>query len=338
MKKKNVIIIIAIVLCVAIVLGEVLTYTNVHRYDSDAKFSSDSVSYDVYSNGSNVYSAILLNNTSSDRTEKLYIYADENYSDNYKKACDTVSMYYIDQNYYAKELKEYLKIRGFTNVEIIDSEELVTMVSGSSSDASGLGLFILSYELPSEIYKGDPSDRLFKWIDSGGNLYWMYSEIGKFYNDGNLRVVENNQTLFFGKQCINTSSTEHATNAVDNDFRDALRLKNSGLRFGMNSEGISNSLSVGYCEDGYSSITFTKHNAGMICIIGMMNEIIMELEDAAQIIASGITYGSSIVDIDEGKVSRTTVKRSFTFDPGSDVSLYIFIGGTYTVYGRSYHD
>ena len=339
MDKKTVpLVVLAIVLCAVLVLGEVLTYgINTHDFNAKAEFSSDTINYSVSSSGSDTYSVVVMDDNNVQSTEELYIYVDEEYDDYYKKALKIANVRYVEQKYYSEQIKKFLGLRGFDNVKMIDSKGLKTFIGETMSDPVGKGLFITTYALPAEIYSGNADDDLIKWIDNGGNLYWSSSEIGRLYIDSNgLHEVAGNQTLFFGKDCINTGKLAHATNAVDNGFRDAFTLLNSGLEFSMNTDGLTDSLSIGYCEDGYSSISFIKHGNGMICIIGSMSEIIPQLDDTAQIIASGLTYASEIVNVTKGNVVRGTVSGNVDFTVSGNAMAYIYIGGTYTVYGRCF--
>ena len=338
MEKKAVpIVILAVVLCAAVVLGEVFTYgINTHSFSADAEFSAGTMDYSVYSSGSDTYSVVLMQKNGVEPVTDLHIYVDENYDDHYDEVQKKSKLLYTQERYYSEQIQKHLKLRGFENVTLVNDEGLIDFINETSADSHGHGLLVTSYSLPSEIYSGQGSDPLMTWIDNGGSLYWSSSEIGKYYIDNKeLKEVPDNQELFFGKKCINTGELENATKTVDNGFRTALTLQDSGLKFAMNISGIENSLAVGYCEDGYSSISFVKHGSGMICVIGTMTEILQQMEDTAQIIASGLTYATVIQDSVKGDVVRGTVRGSMDYIIG-DSWTYIYIGGTYTLYGRCF--
>ena len=339
-RKTVTLVVLAIVLCAAVVIGEVFTYgINIHSFDSKAEFSSDTLSYSVSSSGSDTYSVVLLDSNDVPVTRELYIYVDNDYDNYYRQALEKSNLEYVQQQYYSEQLKKFLGVRGFDNVTLVDSKGLKEYIENNLSDPVGKGIFVTSYALPSEIYSGKTDDILIKWIENGGNLYWSSSEIGRFYTDSEgLKEVTGNQTLFFGKECINTGKMENATSAIENGFREALTLKNSGMKFTVNNDGLADSLAMGYCEDGYSSITFTKswNGSGMICVIGTMDEMILELDDTAQVIASEITYGSEIVDTVKGNVVRSTIDGKIDCTATGKAIAYIYIGGTYTIYGRCF--
>ena len=339
-KKTAPLVILAVVLCAVIVLGEVFTYgINIHNFDSKAEFSSGTLNYSVSSSGSDTYSVVLINENDVEPIKELHIYVDERYDDYYNDAKKKSGLLYMQEQYYSEQIKKDLNFRGFEDVTLVKSDGLIEFINSTYENPKGHGLFVTSYSLPSEIYSGNADDTLMKWINNGGHLYWSSSEIGKYYIDNNgLHEVSGNQVLFFGKECINTGNLENATCVVDNDFRTALTLQDSGLKFALNTTGIPDSLSVGYCEDGYSSISFVKYGNGMICVIGTMTEIIQQMEDTAQIIASGLTYASEIVDSVKGDVVRGSVDGSLNYTSIGNGRAYIYIGGTYTLYGRSYHD
>ncbi len=339
MDKKTVpLVVLAAVLCTTLIVGEVFTYAiNTHSFSINAVFSTDTLDYSVSSSGSDTYSVVLLDDNGVQSTKELFIYVDENYNDHYKDALKKRNVRYVEQQYYSEQIKKSLSLRGFDNVQLIDSKGLKGFINDTVADPSGKGLFITTYALPSEIYSGHPDDDLLKWIDNGGNLYWSSSEIGRFYTDSNvLYEVTDNQTLFFGRECVNTGKLSHATSVVENGFKDAFTLLNSGLEFAIDIHDLTDSLSLGYCDDGYSSISFVKHGNGMICIIGSMLEIIPQLDDTAQIIASGLTYASEIVSTVKGDVVRGATSGSIDYTASGNALAYIYIGGTYTVYGRCF--
>ena len=338
-KKAVPIVILAVVLCATVVLGEIFTYgINTHSFSANAEFSSGKMDYSVYSSGSDTYSVVLMEKNGVEPITDLRIYVDEKYDDHYDEVKKRSNILYAQEQYFSEQIQKHLKLRGFENVTLINDKELIEFINSTSANPAGHGLLVTSYSLPSKIYSGQSSDPLITWINNGGHLYWSYSEIGKYYIDGNeLKEVADNQELFFGKKCINTGELENATKTVDNDFRTALTLLDSGLKFAMNCSELPNSLAIGYCEDGYSSISFVKHGNGMICVIGTKTEIMEQLEDTAQIIASGLTYATEIVDYTKGNVVRGTVNGSIDRITAGNMA-YIYIGGTYTVYGRYFSE
>lgn len=345
-KNHSLVTIIAITAVAAVILGEVFTYgINVHSYDSNAYISPPgTLNYSVSSKGSDAYSVVLMDRHDAKPVKKVYIYADENYDSCYKKAhdmCHHIS--HVEQKHHAEQMQKLLKIKGFKDATIVDSEKLCNVLREDieKTNCSGHGLIVSSFSLPFDIYHGCPNDLLFKWIDNGGYLYWSSSEIGRFYyKDSKINEVKDYDTLFFGSKCINVSETERATSVIDNKFQEAFTLTNTGLKFALKTDAIpnsSNSLSIGYKENGYSSIAFVKHNNGMICVIGTMSEHLPMREDTTQIISAGITYDTEIVMIHKGNITRGKISDTIKYTRQIDNPIiYIYIGGTYTVYGRCF--
>lgn len=341
-KSPSPVTVIAVIAISVVLLGEIFAYgTNIHGFDSNADMSSPgTLNYSVSSKGSDTYSVALMDRKNVKPVEKLYIYIDENYEKYYNDARNTCPVEFVHQKDHAKQMQKLLDIRGFKNVTIVDSEKLRDVLHNDikNSNCLGCGLLVTSFSLPSNVYSGNDDDLLFKWINNGGYLYWSSSEIGGFYyKDGKINRVENYQTLFFNSKCVNVSNTEHAIFTIDNKIREALTLKNTGLKFALNVNKIPNSLGIGSEENGYSPIAFVKHNNGMICVIGAMSEHISMFEDTAQIISAGITYDTEIVSMYKGNVTRNTVSNTIYYPKSiNDVGVYIYIGGTYTVYGRCF--
>ena len=339
-RRTTSLVILAVVLCAVVVLGEAFTYwIDVHDYDAKAEFSSGRMDYSVSSSGSDTYSVVLMDDNGMESVKELHIYVDTGYDKYYQDVHKKSGIYHTEEQYYSEQIMKHLEFRGFKDVTLVEKDELIAYIDDTMSNPIGHGLFITSYALPSEIYSGNASDKILKWIDNGGTLYWSSSEIGKYYVDDNgLHEVADNQLLFFGRECVNTGNLEHATKTIDNGFRESFTLQDSGLKYALDTSELGNSLSIGYCEDEYSSISFVKHGNGMICVIGTMDEIIAQMEDTAQIIASGITYASEIIDTVKGDVVRGTVKGSIDYTAVGNGCAYIYIGGTYTLYGRCFHD
>lgn len=330
-------VILTTILCLVVFVGEICTYAPVHEYDTDAEWSESSVDFTVSSSGSDVYSALLLDHKGSSPVETIYVFMDENYLTHYNTVVETQDIGYVDQEYYAEQISKVLAIRGFTSVRICDSSELEALIKSTIEDPRGYGIVVGSYAMPSAIYSGHYDDPIMKWIGGGGTLYWFGSEIGKFYSDPNgLWEVQDNQELFFGKKCINTSDVELGTELVNSPFTDALSLKNSNIKFALNADGLMNGLEMGYTSCGYSSISMASVGQGSVCIFGGSFDI-KQMDDIGQIIASGITPSTTIVDIVESNVTRGKSTGSMNYECDNPY-LYIYIGGTYTKYGELHHD
>jgi hypothetical protein len=197
----------------------------------------------------------------------------------------------------------------------------------------------MSYALPVGIYSGSDGDVLFKWLAAGGSLYWMSSPIGMFYRtEDRLSEVGNAQELFFGEECVNMDFAGPALSVIeDNGFTDALCLKWNRVLYGIKPLDTEGQISTGFSHEGYSSVSMVPFGDGMICVVGGDYDR-YQCDDVSQIIASGLSCHSKILEHKSGTVTRGTV--NMIFDRPSDagnLSLYLSIGGYYTVFGRAFH-
>lgn len=348
--KTDLIALIAVILIAAVVVGEYYTYAGTPDRDASASLYGDEISYSVSSDGSDEYRAVLTDTGGYASATQVYIWEDPLYDDNYSDACsaaDGAEPYYMEESYYAEQILEYLEIRGFTNASVIGSDELETIVSDTSG-ASGIAIIVISYELPYTVYDGTDSSTILTWIQNGGTLYWMGSEIGRFYSDadGNLVEVEGNTAaLFVGSEvtvnCADSDKDSYAAEgyADGEELTDALQLRTGSTCFAIGTEGLSTYLQLGYAKDGYSSITFAGVGNGYVCVIGGGFDI-DQLDDLAQLIVAGITPGTELLTVEQGKVTRGTVEgtidlTSYNYTQ-SQLRLYIYLGGTYANYGEAF--
>lgn len=335
--RTDAVAVVAVLLCCTVILGEYLTYADIHNYNATAEWNEDTIDFTVSSNGSDAYSAVLMNSHGRAPTSALTILYDDGYESRYRNISDAGRATYMDQDLYRSEVKSALKMRGFTNVDSCDFASLKTFIDSTMDEATGRGLLVTTYALPAEVYDGTPESPLLKWISNGGTLYWAGSEIGSYcIDDGNLIEITNNQTLLFGKDCLNVGGPVIADTRDSNGFCEALALKSSGCMFSMNARDVSGSLALGYETDGYSTISFTAFGNGQICIFGGPSSLSL-IEDIAQVIASDVSYSTEIVKVDTGVVTRSTVSGSFPASDGAS-TVYIFTGGYYLNYGRVFHE
>ncbi len=335
MERKWVLVAAAVFIAM-ILIGEAIAYGGGYSYDSSAERSGSTVSYSVSSSGTNDYTAVLIDNHGFSRVEKLVIYVDENYDRNFKDASSVTFIHKNEVSYYADQIKKALEIRNFKDVTICDSKGLMDFVNDSPVDHGSYGIMSVSYSLPGEIYSGNVDDKLMEWIDTGGSLYWTGSVPGEFYydTDGKLKHVTNCQELFFGaSDCVKNG--EYGKPVInDNEFTRSLLLFGNQTMTGLDISKISGDhLAMGSLDGNYSSTTLVKYGNGMVVQFAGWFEI-EQVEDIAQTISSGMCYKSTIVGYEGGRVTRTTQNGSFESSEGN--ILYVFIGNSYSVYGRAW--
>lgn len=330
--KTDMVAVVAVALMAVIIAGEYFTYGAEVDRGSDAEWDASSVKYSISSGGSDFYSAVLTGAGAYKVPERFFIYVDDTYSQFYDDACDRmeregVSPYRINQKEAAEQIEKNLAFRGIRHVNTISSGGLRTLLESGYD----FGLVVTSYALPSSVYAGSADDLFVQWIKAGGAVYWLGSEMGRFYVDGKrLGEVAGFEELFFGKSGVMCREDEIADEKVD-AFTDALRLKNTGALFGLRGVGHG----FGYSYGGYCSATLLRFGAGMIGVFSGGDQY-EPLDDLGQVIASGLTYDSELLDYRTGSVVRGTVHGEM--ECGSkDATLYIFMGGTYQHYGKRYH-
>ena len=334
--KIDLIVVTAVILCAAILVGEVLTYSSVHHYDVDAEWGEGSVDYRVSSSGGDVYDAVLIGNARP--VDKLMLYVDDRYDSTYRQALELSDPPYLSQKEFAEQTKAFLGFRSFKTAEICRDEGLIDFIEGTMADPVGKAVLVSSYALPAGIYDGTADCPLMKWVGNGGMLYWAGSEIGRFYrDDAGLHTVEGNQELFFGTSgCVNIAGSTIATEKIGNGFADAFCLKNSNVMNGVDVGKVSGALGMGYSENGYSSIAMVPMGSGMVCVFAGPFDI-NQFDDIGQVVASGVAFDSTIMEHERGDVKRGEVSSGFVFDAASDPTLYVYIGGTYTKFAEAFH-
>lgn len=205
MKKVNVdlIAVLAVALCAVVIVGELATYSTAWLgYGSDAEWSDGSVTVTISSQGTSAYDVVVIDNA---KNVSLMIYIDDDYGAYYEEARGYSTIPDEDQEYYAEQIAGFLSLRSYDDLSYCHNDGLVGYLEGTIGQP-GAALMVTSYALPSDVYDGTEGCLLLRWVDSGGSLYWVATEIGRFYTDSDgLHVVEDNQVLFFGTECVNTS-------------------------------------------------------------------------------------------------------------------------------------
>ena len=109
-------------------------------------------------------------------------------------------------------------------------------------------------------------------------------------------------------------------------------MTNNSLRYAPDTSNISNSMTVGYSDGKYSSISMVKHGNGMVCIVAgdYSNN---QRSDLAQIIGANLCYRSQLIDSGAGDVTRGSVNGILAYSM-NNLSAYTYLGGYYVVYAR----
>lgn len=334
MRSDKPIIAITIAIVAIVIIGEVVVYTSDYTdYNATASYdtASGTVHYEISASGSKVYTAMIIDHVRP--TDRVYLYYDGDYESAVEDVTVAVGARELTQDYYIDQLQAVLKYRNI-QAEIVDADRLAELMNLSGT---GQNVVCISGALPVTVYDGSSSSAIFSWLDSGGNLFWAGNLIGRYYSTTEeiVEVPSGFQSMFFGSECLNTGDTNKATEEVtDNGLTHGLSLVNNDTKYGIDISRISgrDTLSTGFVNNGYTSVSAVQYGSGSIFVFGgdYSNN---QRNDIAQIIASGISPSSSIVAENDGTVTRGTVKEDMAAT-GSDLGIYIYLGGYYPVYGR----
>lgn len=339
LKTEIKIAIVSLFVVAIIMIGAVYIYTiDSGRYSSDASVNDGVLGYSVSATDNKEFSVTVF--TSMVEMTDLYIYYDETYASEYEEPTVAVGAMPLTQEYYINQLKSVLDCRGIKEAIELNASELAEAMNSDVKDGQfNKGLVVISGALPDTIYAGDGHDLIFQWLNNGGRLYWAGNLIGKYIAspDGITEAGDDYQELFFGTECLNTGDLDIAyLDVKDNGFQSALSIMNNNIKYGVDATKLSDAIPIGYTEGDYSSIVLSKYGDGMICVFGgeYSNN---QRTDLAQIIASNISYSSEMIDCVKGNVKGGTQISSIDLAGVSgDISVYIYMGGYYTVYGKSY--
>ena len=332
---------IAVMLIAVMLIGEVVVYTSDYTdYSATASLMDGTISYEISSDGTKPYSVIINDNGDYTGTDCLYVYYDETYPTDYSDVDVSIGAQVLNQAYYIEQVMNLLKTRNYRDVIVVNSEQLAEALANdvSSGTSKGIGLLMTSGAFPDTVYRGDEDDLVLQWMSDGGSLYWVGNLIGATYasQDG-LHHVEGYQDLFFGSECLNTGETDVAYNEIyGNSYTHALSLQNNKVKYAVNPDLLPDdraSLSVGFIESGYASITLVQLGSGMICVFGG-DYSNYQIYDLVQIIASGLGPHSTLVSIRTGTVSNGIESGSIEGVSGRNLSAFIYLGGYYPVYGK----
>lgn len=337
MRDKRLILTAAIVVAV-ILAGE--AYVCLNDWDGmyDVGFSNDgdSVSVSIGSGGSKVYDIVAIGNGSSPAISEIVLYYDPDQGEMLDDTWHATGGKDLDQEYYISQLAVQLGIRG-VDARIVDATELEDIMETALSEGRcDQAVFMASGALPDTVYSGDASDTVVRWLSEGGRLYWAGNILGAYISssDGTVRQAgDGYRGLFFAEGVQNTEGAYGLTPVDGDPWREALCLAGNGTAYGLDASKLDGALSAGYTDGTYSSVCMVGYGKGMMCVFGgaLSND---QRSDVAQVIASGLSNGSTLLAHIGGTATRTTVVETVNLS-GTDgsISVYAYIGGHFTVRG-----
>lgn len=326
--------VIAVAVLAVIVIGEVIVYTSDYTdYSAEATLEDGVLDYTVSADGSKVYSVVVSDDGGYPALRTLYLYHDGTYPSDYETVDADVGAPSIDQRYYLEQVAELLGYRSSVETAFVDAEGLADVMAG---EAAGVGVVVISGTLPATVYTGSEGDPIFAWLSAGGSLYWAGNSIGSSYSTHDELVpVEGYERLFFGAECLYEGDDNKAYDEVPNGYTQALSLTNNDIRYGVSTSLLPSdraSLAVGFESDGYASVALVQYGDGMVCVLGGQPSKFQRY-DMAQVIAAGLSPYSELLEVAEGSAGGSD-SGSIDGIPGTGVSVYIYLGGYYPVFGK----
>ncbi len=346
MQSEKPIIIIAVILIVALLIGEVFVYATHEEYSAEASRTSDGMEWSISSTGSDSYNILVLDNGSFLSKKTICLYLDERYGHTSSPGKQPVGSKALNPDHYLDLLEKELKNRGVTDVRYVNADTLVDVMKDlENSDEKAL--VMVSGSIPDTVY-GDV-DLLTTWIGSGGTLFWAGGIIGEYvsHKDGTTTQIADGPQRFLGVDCVNPLQPEGDQNAglvdkviTDNQLQKILGIGSNSILYSVDPSRLNNSighLSLGFTDGKYSSIAYVQSGSGQICVVG--GDLTHQQNyDMSQMIASGLYYGSKVIASEDGKVFSTTISGNITFTSVENVRAYIYLGhgSNYLVYGRGF--
>jgi len=339
MNHDRVVAVIAIVLVVLIGGGELALIVDGHNgYSSQVTFDQGQAYYSLISDGSNSYDVVGFANGGFAPNSGVFVYYDDSIASCVVSGGEPLGSRELDQAYYVEQLIKNLAIRGI-KATIIDASELMLLMTASESTTAAI--ICVSGALPYTVYTGSASDPIFNWLSNGGRLYWLGNYLGSYsaYEWG-VSPVWYGESLFYGAFCLNHSETTYANEAYEgNSLRTQLSVQNNNVRYAVNPTVLSaaTTLALGYEQDGYVSIVLSAFGSGQICTFGG-DYSYAQIEDVAQVVASGICFCSQVVGSVHGNMARETVSGTMDGTVAGDGQfiVYVYYGGFRPIYGQAF--
>lgn len=324
MKNKTLYVVVATTVIV-ILLGQFMIY-GVNPYHTEAKVwdnDDGSIGYEVESNTSSNYDSLLID-VGIHIPDGLMIYQDIVYDSHFQED-------YIKSK--TSLLCSELSLRNVAYT-LVNAEEIKIKLQNDLDDGmADMRLLVHTGVLPDTIYDGSLDSLILKWLEIGGVMYWtgytlgvgISSKIGIYERPGGY----GNDFLGVPDSDIRrTEGSIYATQkAEDYGLGKNLSIMYNDSTFGINTQNLTDYMSIGFTAEGYDSLVLSKcaNGAGMIVVFGgklAINTAPM----IAQVIASKLTYMSTIVYHDSGKLFHSSKSGTMEIDTIKNHVMYIYVG------------
>lgn len=337
MNKKS-IYIVALVIVGLMVIGQVMIY-GINPYNTQVNSWSvnEDIKYEITSNTSLRYNALLID-TGMSIPDELIIYDDPDhvpytsYTEPYMRNITNLTC-------------SELSIRNVSH-ETMDAEKLkIKMEEDIGFGKASSRLLVLTGILPDTIYQGDSEDIIFKWLEIGGVLYWTGGGLGHSISSssGIERAGDGYGANFLGipDEDIKTDNRRiHGIvkdKATDYDIGKGLSVMYNESTFGINTRNLTDYISIGFTSEGYDSLVLTKFHGGDGMIVMFGGKLLSGwISPISQVIASKLTYNSSISDHNSGDLFHSTEKGEMKINSSRLYVLYIYVGSP-EIYARTFN-
>lgn len=345
MQSERPILIIAAVFIAVLLIGEVIVYSADEKYSAEVTRTAGGLEWSISSSGSNTYEILVFDNGTSLSQNNFYFYLDENYGYTSTPGKQPVGSKALHPEHYLSLLEKELKYRGIDNIEYVDAERLAEVLS-NHTESEKSALIMVSGSIPDTVYGG--RDILTEWVRSGGTLYWAGGIIGETisHRDGSVDIVTDGPSRILGADCVNSLRAEGDENAGlvdaainDNDLQKLLGIGNNSVLYAVDANRLGSipHLSLGFTDGTYASVTYIQSERGQICVLGgdLTHE---QNSDLSQLVASGISYQSTLVASESGEIFGTNINGTLAFASPGNIRVYIFLGhgADYPVFGRGF--
>lgn len=323
--------ILAIAMIAVIATGLVISFIpGLYTYDVSFEERDGTVSYEFNSNVGIDTNAVMIGNTGLFDVEEVFALLDPAYAtlNDYDKVSKML-----------EGLSIHLSARG-VSMHVVDAQGMVDRIT--SADPSGTAMLIATGSIPYVLYDGPRDCPLTDWLDRGGVLISVATTLGKYVSNGpeSSDIVESEGygTLFAGvgdEEFMYSEQKMLANAGCNESVRDALNFYMNEYTHGIRAGSIPDSINLGYVsDDGYSAACAFRSGNGMIMNFGVSIGSHEHFnKQVAQIIASGIDYGSEILEV---QIGNTRGDRSGSFEVTRTCVIYAFVGFTDAVYAEKY--
>ncbi len=318
------------ILVVCVILGQVLLGASPYERTISAERDGDKAVYEIDTNIYSDYAAMVL---ASDIDYSL---------DSYVICYDDLRPWFASSDringaitYLIESLERNGRTASVLNVDDISS----LMEKDISSDSFRTGVIFVTGSLPNEIYNGT-TGIIFDWLAGGGVMYWGNGPLGKYVSiagEESLKVVEDHDTLFFGKEDItrDEKSSVFDRRIEYEGLADIMCMLFNECTYGVNSSLLENSLDFGFNYRSYQSVTLTKYHDGNGMMVVFGGDITVDTAlYAAQVIVSGINYSTSLYDFERGQAK--SVKGELELSPDGINTVFVYTGSVQGLFGRTF--